>query len=88
MIDPIDPNLRLIGAARLPDGIAGIEDAVLARLAAAPAGSDGRIAGALGIAIALILGIGGGMVGAGAASASAPLGMDGALAPSTLLLGR
>lgn len=89
MTDPIDACLHLLAATPAPAGIDGVEDAVLARLATQPERAGGRIAGLIGIAAALALGIGGGIAGAGASLVSAaPIGLDRALAPSTLLLGR
>ena len=87
MPDPFDLDLTHLAAA--PAGLGDMEAAVLARIAATPARAGGGMVGTLAIAAALAIGVGGGILGGGATPAvAAPIGIDGALAPSTLLLGR
>jgi hypothetical protein len=91
MQDMLDTNLARLTAQPVPVGLDGLEDRVLARIAAAPPAGSGRSIRLLGGALALLLGVAsGGMLApdATAAHAAAPIGLDGALAPSTLLLGR
>ncbi|MET0269735.1 MAG: hypothetical protein ABW173_04820 [Sphingomonas sp.] len=91
MPEPHMPRLSDPDPSRLDHaGLDGLEAAVLARIGAMPpARAGGGMIGALAIAAALAIGVGGGILGGGVSPAlAAPLGMDGALAPSTLLLGR
>lgn len=86
-MNDIDEALRMLARAPAP---AGLEERVLARIAAQPAPRTGLVSGALTMAAALVMGmIGAGLPGHSAAAMSplAPLGPNSPLAPSTLLAG-
>lgn len=89
-MDDIDEALRRLAQAPAPPGLEGLEDRVLARIAAQPAAHTGLGLGALTIAAALVMGVAGaGVPGQSAAAMTslAPLGPNSPLAPSTLLAG-
>jgi len=86
-MENIDEALRRLALAPV---LAGLEDRVLARIAAQPAARTGLGLGALTITGALVMGmIGAGVPGRPAAAMSplAPLGLQSPFAPSTLLAG-
>lgn len=88
MNDPIDADLARLRAMAMPSVLDGVEAGVFAAIddrARSRAVGFWSIAGALAIGLA-----GGGLIAGSAAPARAatPLGIDGTLAPSTLLLGR
>lgn len=89
MHDPFDDGLTRLTALRAPATLDDIEAAVFAAIEEqARQRTAGRAAGMWSIAAALALGLAGGTMLASPAPAASPIGVDGALAPSTLLLGR
>lgn len=89
-MNDIDEALKRLARAPAPPGLEGLEDRVLARIAAQPAARTGMGWGALTIAAALVMGMAGAGVPrqpAAAMSSLAPLGPSSPLAPSTLLAG-
>ena len=88
-MNDLDAVLKKLARAPAPASLDGIEDRVLARIAARPAVRVGMGVGAMTIAVALVMG----MVGAGVpakeadATSLSPLGPGSPLAPSTLLVG-
>ncbi len=82
-------DLDLTDLAAPPAALEAMETAVLARIAATSPQAGGGIVGTLMIGAALAVGVGGGVLAGGTSPAiAAPIGVNGALAPSTLLLGR
>ena len=91
MTDPTDPLLRRLAALSDAAALDGLEAGVFAAIDdQARSRRAGRRIGTLAVAAALGVGLAGGAVGVGLspAEAAAPIGMNAALAPSTLLLGR
>lgn len=85
----LDQTLRCLGALPPPPGLANIDDAVLAGLAASrlETAAGARLMG-FATALALVVGIaGGGLAGSEPATAQplSPFAPDNPLAPSTLL---
>ncbi len=88
MNDPIAVDLARLRAMPLPPALDGLENSVFAAI---DDRARSRTVGLMSIAGALAIGLaGGGILGSSAApaQASTPIGIDGALAPSTLLLGQ
>ena len=85
----LDAVLMRLAQAPVPASLDGMEDRVLARVAARPAARAGLGVGAMTIAAALVMGIFGAGVPAKEASAASlsPLGPVSPLAPPTLLVG-
>lgn len=96
MQDPVDNGLNLLAAMPVPPTLDGLEANVFAAIDEnARNRMAGRAIGAWSVGAALALGLvggtslgGAGFDGATSARAASPIGVDGALAPSTLLLGR
>lgn len=91
MQDPVDDGLRRLAAMPMPPSLDGLEADVLAAIdRQARDRVTGRAIGVWTVGAALALGIAGGasLGGATPARAASPIGVDGAWAPSTLLLGR
>lgn len=89
MHDPVDHELTRLTTLRAPPALDAIEADVFATLdEQARQRVAGRTAGLWSVAGALALGLAGGSMLAEPAPAASPIGIDGTLAPSTLLLGR
>lgn len=89
MHDPVEQGLTQLTALRGPPALDAIEGEVFAALdEQARQHGAGRAAGMCSVAVALAIGLAGGTMLAQPALAAGPLGIDAALAPSTLLLGR
>ena len=88
MNDPIDADIARLSAMATPPALDGLEAGVFAAI---DERARSRTVGLWSVAGALAIGLaGGGLIAGSAAPAQAatPFGIDGGLAPSTLLLGR
>lgn len=89
MHDPVEQGLTQLTALRGPPDLDAMEAQVFAALdEQAGQRGAGRAAGMCSVAVALAIGLAGGTMLAQPALAAGPLGIDAALAPSTLLIGR
>ena len=92
MQDSVDQGLARLATMQMPPSLDDIETIVFATIDEnARNRAAGRTIGAWSVAMALALGLVGGTgfgIGVTPAQAASPIGIDGALAPSTLLLGR
>ncbi len=92
MQDPVDEGLTRLAAMPVPRALDGVEASVFDAIAEnARSRHTSLLVGRWSVGTALVLGLIGGAtpIGHGApAQASIPIGIDGALAPSTLLLGQ
>lgn len=87
-MDDLDAMLTRLAQAPLPAALDGIEGRVFARISSQPAARAALGIGALGVAMALAMGVAAGGAApspAYAASSLSPLGPESPLAPSTLL---